>query len=148
MNLSDLLSMGAGLIQNNSDEATSSLGTGDIQDALGNLLGDNRGGLDLGSLVSGLGGSGLGDIVNSWFGSGENSSISIEQVTALLGSDKIATFASSLGLSTESASSALAEVVPTIVDKSTSEEGSIIDEMLGQVGGASGAMDMLGKMFR
>jgi len=35
-----------------------------------------------------------------------------------------------------------------VVDEATAGEGSIMDEMLAQVGGPSGAMDMLGKMFR
>ena len=148
MELTDLLKMGASLIQNNSDESTSSLDTSSITDALGSLLGDGNGGLDLGSLVGGLGSSGLGDIVSSWFGNGENSSISMEQITDLFGSDKISDFASELGISDESASGALADALPNMIDESTSGSGSIVDDMLNQVGGASGAMDMLGKMFR
>jgi hypothetical protein len=39
-------------------------------------------------------------------------------------------------------------MLPNVIDKATSGEGSIIDNMLDQVGGAEGAMNMLGKMFR
>ncbi|CAA6801942.1 MAG: protein of unknown function DUF937 [uncultured Sulfurovum sp.] len=148
MELMDLLKMGASLIQNNSDDATTGLDTGDLAGALGGLIGNSDGGLDLGALVGGLSQNGLGEIVGSWLGNGENASISPGQITDLLGSDKISEFASSLGLSTESATGALADALPQVVDQATQGEGNSIDEMLAQVGGAGGAMDMLGKMFR
>jgi len=148
MDLMDLLKMGGSLIQGNSDDATSGLDVGDIASALGGLMGNGEGGLDLSSLVSGLSGNGLGDIVGSWLGNGENASISPDQVTDLLGSDKISEFASSLGLSVDSAKGALAEALPQVVDQATSGDSNIMDEMLAQVGGSGGAMDMLGKMFK
>ena len=144
----DLLKVGGSLIQGNSDDATTGLDVGDIAGALGGLLGNNEGGLDLGSLVSGLSGNGLGEIVGSWLGNGENAAISPDQITDLLGSDKISEFASNLGISVDSAKGALADALPQVVDQATSGENSMVEEMLAQVGGASGAMDMLGKMFR
>ncbi len=148
MELMDLLKMGASLIQGNSDDATTGLDTDTLANALGGLIGNNEGGLDLGALVGGLSQNGLGEIVGSWLGNGENASISMDQITDLLGSDKISEFASNLGLSEESAKGALAEALPQVVDQATAGEGGIMDEMLAQVGGPSGAMDMLGKMFR
>ena len=144
----DLLKVGGSLIQGNSDDATTGLDVGDIAGALGGLLGNSEGGLDLGSLVSGLSENGLGEIVGSWLGNGENAAISVDQVTDLLGSDKISEFASNLGLSVDSAKNALADALPQVVDQATSGENSMVDDLLAQVGGASGAMDMLGKMFR
>jgi len=148
MDLMDLLNVGGSLIQGNSDDATSGLDTADIANALGGLLGNSEGGLDLSSLVSGLSQNGLGEIVGSWLGDGENASISVTQVTELVGSDKVSEFASQLGLSEESAAGALADALPQVVDQATSGEGSMVEDLLAQVGGASGAMDMLGKMFR
>ena len=147
MELMDLLKMGASMIQGNSDDATTGLDTDALANALGGLLGNSEGGLDLGALVGGLSQNGLGEIVGSWLGNGENASISMDQITDLLGSDKISEFASSLGLSEESAKGALADALPQVVDQATSGEGGIMDEMLAQVGGPKGAMDMLGKMF-
>jgi uncharacterized protein YidB (DUF937 family) len=148
MDFSELLNMGAELIQKNSDDATTGLDAGSIASAIGGLLQNSEGGLDLSTFVSGLSENGLGEIVGSWLGNGENASISMDQVTALLGSDKVSEFASQLGLSQESAATALADALPQVVDKATSGEGnSIVDQMLGQVGGAEGAMNMLGKMF-
>jgi uncharacterized protein YidB (DUF937 family) len=147
MELMDLLKMGASLIQGNSDDATTGLDTDTLASALGGLIGNSEGGLDLGALVGGLSQNGLGEIVGSWLGNGENASISMDQITDLLGSDKISEFASSLGLSEESAKGALADALPQVVDQATAGEGGIMDEMLAQVGGPKGAMDMLGKMF-
>ena len=147
MELMDLLKMGASLIQGNSDDATTGLDTDTLASALGGLIGNSEGGLDLGALVGGLSQNGLGEIVGSWLGNGENASISMDQITDLLGSDKISEFASNLGLSEESAKGALADVLPQVVDQATAGEGGIMDEMLAQVGGSKGAMDMLGKMF-
>ena len=147
MDLMDLLKVGGSLIQGNSDDATTGLDVGDIAGALGGLLGNSEGGLDLSSLVSGLSQNGLGEIVGSWLGNGENASISLDQVKDLLGSDKITEFASQLGLSEESAAGALADALPQVVDQATSGENSMVEEMLAKVGGAEGAMNMLGKMF-
>ncbi len=149
MDLTDLLKMGASLIQGNSDDATTGLDTDAITNALGDLLGGGAdGGIDLSSLVSGLSENGLAGVVGSWLGSGENEPISLDSITDLLGGDKVSEFASSLGLSEESAKGALADAIPNIIDKATSGEGSIVDDMLAQVGGVDGAMNMLGKMFR
>ena len=148
MEIMDLLKMGASMIEGNSDDATTGLDINEIANALNGLVGNGDGGLNLVTFVSGLSENGLGEIVGSWLGNGENKAISIEQITTLLGSDKVAAFASQLGLSEESAAGALAEVVPEVVDKATSGEGSIMDEMLSNVGGPQGAMEMLGKMFR
>jgi uncharacterized protein YidB (DUF937 family) len=148
MELMDLLKMGASLIQGNSDDATTGLDMDAITSALTKLIGNGEGSLDLGALVGGLSQNGLGEIVGSWLGNGENKSISMDQITDLLGSEKVSEFASQLGISEESAKGALADSLPQVVDQATAGEGSIMDEMLAQVGGPQGAMEMLGKMFR
>ncbi len=148
MDLMDLLKVGGALIQGNSDDATTGLDVDDIANALSKLIGNGEGSLDLGALVGGLSQNGLGEIVGSWLGNGENKSISMDQITDLLGSDKISEFASQLGVSEESAKGALVDSLPQVVDQATSGEGTIMDEMLAQVGGPQGAMDMLSKMFR
>jgi len=149
MDLTDLLKMGASAIQGNSDDATTGLDSDAITSALGNLLGGGAdGGIDLSSIVSGLSENGLGSIVGSWLGSGENEAISMDSITDLLGADKISEFASSLGLSEESAKGALADALPNVIDKATEGGGSLVEDMLAQVGGVDGAMGMLGKMFK
>ena len=147
MDFNDLFKMGAELIQNNSDDATTSLDADSISSAIGRLLQGSDGGLDLGNIVSSLSNGNLGEIVNSWLGNGENMPIDASQITELLGSDKVEEFASSLGLNFDSASQALADALPQVIDKATSGEDSIVSQMLDQVGGVDGAMDMLKKMF-
>ena len=147
MDFGELFRMGAELIQNNSDDATTGLDMDNIADALGGLLQNGEGGLDLSTFVSGLSENGLGEIVGSWLGNGENKSIDMDQISELLGSEKISQFAEQLGLSTESATQALADALPNVIDQATSGEDSIVDQMLSGVGGAKGAMDMFGKMF-
>ena len=147
MDLNELFQMGAELIQNNSDDATTGLDLGDIANAISSLIQNEEGGLDLSTFVSGLSENGLGEIVGSWLGNGENKAIDPEQVGALLGSEKVSQFASQLGLEEGSALQAIADALPQVVDQATSGEGSIVEQMLDQVGGAQGAMGMLGKMF-
>ena len=156
MDLSNLLQMGASLIQNNSDEATTGLDVGDIAGALGGLFGGSgeEGGLDLGSIVGNLMSSGgesggLMEVVSSWIGDGENLPIDADQITDLLGSDKVSAFAESLGIDFDSAKSALADALPQVVDQATpGEEGNdLLGSLLGSVGGVEGAMGMIGKLF-
>jgi uncharacterized protein YidB (DUF937 family) len=150
MDLTDLFKIGASLIQNNSDDSTTGLNTDDIANALGKLLGGGEnGGIDLSSILSTLSqNNGLGDIVSSWLGSGENKPISADSIPDLLGGDKVSEFATNLGISEDSAKGAIADALPNVVDKATSGDNSIVNDMLDKVGGVSGAMDMLGKMFK
>ncbi len=61
---------------------------------------------------------GLGEIVASWISSTmTNQSISPSQITSALGSPAISDLASKLGLDAGTASSMLAQYLPTIVDK-------------------------------
>lgn len=155
MELMDLLNLGAKVIQSNKDDATTGIDVGSIASALGSILGgvNNQetkatGGIDLTSIIAALASSGaLKEIISSWIGNGENKAISKDQITDLLGNEKIKDFASQLGLSEDSAKGALADALPQIIDKATSGEGSIASTILEQVGGVDGAMDMLGKFM-
>ncbi len=153
MDLSNLLSMGANLIQGNSDDATSGLDASAITDALGGLFGGGEeGGFDLSALMGNLVGSenagGLMETVSSWIGDGENASIDPDQVGELLGGDKISAFADKLGISVDSAKQALADALPEVVNQATPEgDGGMLDGLLASVGGAEGAMGMVGKLF-
>jgi uncharacterized protein YidB (DUF937 family) len=151
MDIADLLQIGAKMIQNNDDDSTTGLDVGDIASALGSILGNNaegEGGLDLGSVVSAFAEGGLGDIVSSWLGDGENAPIDPDTISNVLGEEKISQFAEQLGIPAESAGKALADVLPAIVDKASSEDSNIVGDLLSQVGGVSGAMDMLGKFLK
>ena len=154
MDLNELLQMGASLIQNNSDEATTGLDTSSITEALSGLLGgdESEGGLDLSAIMGNLMGSenagGLMETVQSWIGGGENASIDPEQIGELLGGEKISAFADKLGIDVESAKQALADALPEVVNQATPEgDGGMLDGLLASVGGAEGAIGMVGKLF-
>jgi len=155
MDISELLSVGANLIQNNSDDATTGLDSDMITNALGSLLGGDASGgsLDIGAILGSIGGAGAGagslmEIASSWLGSGDNMSIDSSQIGDLLGSDKIGQFAEQLGISRESAKQALADSLPEVVNQATPEgDSDMLGNLLAQVGGVEGAMGMMGKLF-
>ncbi len=146
MDIKDLLELGASVIRNNSDDATTSLDTGQLSSALGSLFGGKEGKLDLGSLLGKMKESGLDDIAASWLGNGKNASISGDAIKNLLGSDKIADFASMLGLSEKSAETAIADALPEMVDKA-SPEGSLLENLIDNAGGLDGLLGMAKKLF-
>ncbi len=145
MELTDLLKMGASLIEGNSDSATTGLDIGKIANAMKGLIANSDGSLDLAAIVGSLSKNGLGEIVGSWLGQGENKSIAPDDIATLLGNDKVNAFAQELGIDEVSAKRALADALPQVVDKATSDENNVIDQMLG---GSDNAMEMLSKMFR
>ena len=118
--------------------------SGLIQSVIGNLLGGSGNqGIDLGSLVGNLQGGGLGDIAESWLGDGDNAEISESQVADLLGSDKLKEAAQQLGADEGELLSGLKEMLPQVVDKSSSG-GSLLDS----VGGIGGLASMASKFLK
>ncbi len=150
MDMMDLLKMGASMIQGNSDDATTGIDTDKITGALSSIFGGNSedGGLDLSSIISNVTNGNLGETISSWIGDGENAPIDTEQVTELLGSDKVEEFANELGVNVDSAKQALSDVLPNLVDKVTSEDSNIASDLLSKVGGIDGVMDMASKFFK
>ena len=143
----DLMKLGASLLSSymsgNADE-------NGLAGALGKLLGgseDGEGGLDLQGLVNRMMGSetsdSLTEIAQSWLGDGENAPISTDQVKELIGEDRISEVASELGQDENSLAETLTQVLPQLVDKSSSG-GSLLDSL----GGVGGIADMLGGFLR
>jgi uncharacterized protein YidB (DUF937 family) len=147
MDFNQLLQLGAEMIRNNSDEATTDLDSGAIMEALSGVLGGDGEGVDLAGLVQRFAGGDLGEAVQSWLGEGENAPIEPEQVEAALGEERVSLFAERLGISRESARQALADALPEVVDKATPPGSDMLSGLLEQVGGVEGALGMLGKMF-
>ena len=144
MELTDLLKMGASLVEGNSDEATTGLNLDSIADAMKALIANPDGSLNLAAIVGSLSKNGLGEIVGSWLSQGENKAIAPDDVSVLLGEDKVDAFAKELGIDQESAKKALSDALPVVVDKATSDENNIVDQMLS---GGGNPMEMLSKMF-
>jgi len=115
-----------------------------IQSVIGKLLGGSGdSGIDLGSLVGNLQSGGLGDIAESWLGDGDNAEISGSQLEGLLGSDKIQEAASQLGTDSGSLLNGLKDMIPQVVDKSSSG-GNLLDS----VGGIGGLASLASKFLK
>ncbi len=142
MEQGDIIKLAAKLFQGKLDQDGDGIDLGDIQSAIGSLVTDNNDALDLSSLVSNMNVGSMMSIASSWLGDGENESISSNQLSELLDSDKLSAFASQLGISEDSALNGLTEAVPAIVDKSSSG-GSLLDSL----GGFDGVMSMASKLF-
>lgn len=146
MDMVELLKMGAKIFINSgqSGDAGSGLDIGTLTSALSSLTGGSRSdsGFDISSLLSNMESSGLGDLATSWLGDGNNAAISPDQITNMIGADKVSEFASNLGLSNEEAAGGLSEAIPQMVDKASSG-GSLLDS----IGGVSGAIGLANKLF-
>jgi len=130
-----LMSKLTGSAAGNSDMVTS---------VIGKLLGGSGGsGIDLGSLLGNLKDQGLGDVADSWLGDGDNADISTEQIESMLGSDKIQEAASQLGADQSELLDGLRNMIPQVVDKSSSG-GSLLDS----VGGLGGLANLAGKFLK
>lgn len=83
------------------------------------MLGSGGSGGGLTDIVQGFQQAGLGDVVSSWVGTGQNLPISAEQLQQGLGAGRMKQLAQSSGLSEGGAASALAGLLPTVVDRLT-----------------------------
>jgi uncharacterized protein YidB (DUF937 family) len=95
----------------------------------------------LAGLVETFKSKGLGEVMSSWIGTGENKSISPDQIKQALGSDKIQQIAAKVGISKDAASQHLSELLPQIIDKLTP------DGKLPEAGKLGEALNMLKSKF-
>lgn len=103
-------------------------GSADLTRAAGSLLSSSDtsvgGGTGLTQILQGLESSGLGDAVASWLGSGSNQSLSPGQLQSALGDETVSQFANKAGVDTGAALTALAGMLPKLVD-SLSPDGRL-----------------------
>lgn len=62
---------------------------------------------------------GMGGIVSSWVGTGQNLPISSDQIQSVLGSGFVQNLAAKAGISPETASSSISQLLPGLMDKLT-----------------------------
>jgi uncharacterized protein YidB (DUF937 family) len=86
-----------------------------LNGALGML--QTMGGVD--GLVKKFQQSGLGDLAASWVGTGENKSISPDQLASILGKDQITALSQQAGIPESQGASVLSKIFPAMVDKLT-----------------------------
>lgn len=114
---------------------------GSSDDQAGSALSSLMGGgdFDIAGLVSKFSGGSLGGMLQSWLGDGDNESVQGSQIADVFGGDKLGEFASKLGIDNDNAASGLADVIPNLIDKSSSG-----GDLLGNLGGLAG---MASKLF-
>ena len=81
------------------------------------MINNQPGGLS--GLVQQFHDKGLGGLVSSWVSTGPNLPISADQLQNVLGSEQVKELAAKVGISPETASSHLAQLLPMVIDKLT-----------------------------
>lgn len=136
----DLIEMGTQLLR---DKLNINVDAATVNNALSQLLGDGKGGVDLAGLASTmLANQDLGAVLGSWLGDGANQSISADTIKDLFGQEKIGRFADQLGVGSQEAAKGLSDVIPQLIDTSSSG-GSLLD----QFGGAGALLGAAGSFF-
>lgn len=107
------------------------------------MLGNDSQHGGLGGLLEKFNQAGLGDAAKSWVGTGENASISGDQLGQVLGNDTIADIASKLGMSHGDAAGSLAQMLPGLIDRLTPHGQA----PAGGLGNSGDLMGMLGGLL-
>lgn len=89
---------------------------GGVMDAVTHLINNpETGGLQ--GLIKTFQDNGLGNEVASWISTGQNMSVMPDQILRVIGNDRLQSIAQKFGLSPQTLSSGLAEMLPHVIDK-------------------------------
>ncbi|MGV9892329.1 YidB family protein [Streptomyces sp. NPDC003395] len=94
-------------------------GTGSTALLVGALFKAADGGNPLDTLLGALAGAGLGEQTRSWVGSGENRSVTGDELQRALGDDLLGRVAREVGVTPAQAADDLAQALPQAVDRLT-----------------------------
>lgn len=114
-----------------------------LQTITGMLSNDGAQG-GLGGLVARFQQAGLGDVIGSWVSSGQNQTISGEQLSDVLGPDALSSLAEKLGVSEGDAASQLSSILPGLIDRLTPQGQAPADGL----GNSDDLMGMLGGLLQ
>jgi uncharacterized protein YidB (DUF937 family) len=109
------------------------------------LTDPQRGGLQ--GLIQAFDQQGLGQVVASWVGTGQNLPVSGEQLSAVLGSDKLQGLAQQFGLNPQELTGQLAQWLPQAVDHLTPQGQLPASEALQPEALQGGLGGLLGKFL-
>jgi len=101
------------------------------------MIQNQPGGLQ--GLVQSFHDKGLGAIASSWVGTGPNQPVSSDQIRQVLGSDQVKALAAKAGISSDMAGGAIAQLLPSIIDKLTPN---------GQVPAHNSVMELVGGLLQ
>jgi len=97
-------------------ESALSGGQNGLMDAATHLLNDSEtGGLQ--GLIKSFQDNGMHNEVASWIGNGQNMTITADQIQQVIGDDRLQSIAQRFGMSTQTLTSGLAEMLPHVIDK-------------------------------
>ncbi|MGB6383880.1 MAG: YidB family protein [Terriglobales bacterium] len=116
-----------GLLDNLENEAAGKVLGGSsnpLASGLLQMIQNQPGGLQ--GVVQSFHDKGMGGVVSSWVGSGANSPVTADQIHQVLGSDQVKALAAKAGISPDAAGNAIAQLLPTLVNKLT-PNGSVPD---------------------
>ncbi len=116
-------------------------GMGGLLTSLLPVLGGMLASGGLQKVLAGFQANGLSAQADSWVGTGENEPISAADVRKVVGDEELARIAGELGVSEDEAAAAVAEVLPTVVDK-VSPDGKL--PPASELDSAFGALEGLG----
>lgn len=113
----------------------------DLVKAAGSLLNSEDGSVGgsggLNDVLAQLSAGGLGDQVSSWLSSGENKSVTADQISSALNSDALKQYAEKAGIDMSQVGTALAAVLPGLVDQLTPDgkapSGDALSGLLGSL---------------
>lgn len=89
---------------------------GGVMDAVTHLINNpETGGLQ--GLIKTFQDKGLGNEVASWISTGQNMPVTADQILQVIGNDRLQSIAQKFGLSPQTLSSGLAEMLPHVIDK-------------------------------
>jgi uncharacterized protein YidB (DUF937 family) len=129
-----------GLLDNFENQAVTSLlgnSSNPLATSILQMIQTQPGGLQ--GLVQSFHDKGLGGLVSGWVSTGPNPPASADQIQQVLGSDKVKQLAAAAGISPDVAGSAIAQLLPGIVDKLTPS---------GRVPEHSSAMDIASSLLK
>lgn len=121
-------------------------GNGGQQNALvqlaTSLITNHSSGSGLAGLAQQFDQQGLGHLMQSWIGTGENQAISPDQLHQVLGAEQVQQFAAQHGMQGSQVTTALAALLPQLVDKLTpqgqvphqNDLGGMLSGLLGSLG--------------
>jgi uncharacterized protein YidB (DUF937 family) len=109
-----------GLLDNLENQALGNVSGGSsnpLASGLLQMIQNQPGGLQ--GLVQTFHDKGMGGLVSSWISTGPNPPIRADQVHQVLGSDQVKALAAKAGINPDVAGAAIAQLLPTLVDKLT-----------------------------
>ncbi len=99
----------------------------DAVSAMQTLLADTSGKLDFNGIVTKLQNANLSETVASWLGNGENSALSVDNISHLFDNEKLSKFAAALNIDLDAAKNGLANAIPNLIDQ-VSDGGQLLEK--------------------